>query len=1407
MPRIDLMEDVRTTCSHIDPQTHLGPDRIVEDVDPPASDKGQTDQQSVTFAPQDGTRGKAMSLLRRLSDKLTGLRQTSTQVMRPVLKTTTFAFGALAASVAPLTALAEHQIPPGGVDYTMPSDGYSIPDYSGSLHSQPSSGGQGAGGVGTKGRVGHQAGDTVGRNGSLTYFDLSPYIFTNSGVVFGDGRLFVMNSGKMGGSAGLGARHFFPQINTIGGATFYYDRDDSRGVTFEQFTIAGEILSEFFDVRANYYIPFGNTEQVTAERYANGSAQFVEDRIEFQTRTFAASALEGLDLTFTTPIQGEFFEQFNMEASAGWYHYKPSENDGDISINGWKIRLDADIAENLSHTFLKVTHDNKFNTSVVWGIDLNYWNGLDARRHIGKSQFNRLASWVRRERTVSALSSSVLNAPEVAINPETGDPYVVLQVRNNPNPPPDNFPPPTGNGSLDMPYQYIQDAIDDPRMADIVFVQGNSVFDGDVDGNSNATVVMREGLLVLGEGVPLDIPVQGPVGTIPLPTVTEGPVARPIIQNVSGPVVTLADNSRFAGFTIQNFSDGPAILADGVSGSTVNEVIIDTSTGAMAGGIEINDSTGTFTFQNISISDTAGNGLAVTGGNAAILFNGTNSITNSLGYSVLAQDAAGSVNLRNTTITEDGGLGVEVSSTGATPSTANVTFNTVSLSNTNSPDGAFRIFNHGGAVSTLGAVTIDNPDGAAIVVDELQATGTVSFQGSTTITNRTQEGILVNDIQEGVDPLAPDTTVAGSVIFQGPVSIGQGTNVATAAAIDMNSSLGNVVFGNLTINGGAGDGISITDLLDEGTTVGQFFVNGFATINDIQGTSIDIDNVQKTQFSVSFQDTQIANRGGTGINISDYAGLARFFGLTQVGNGLGVTDNGVTITDNLGVVAFGNLTVVNQQGAGSFGVLVADNVNLDEDLTTNITFNSLNVESFDATAVSIQRNENVAVATGTLDATDATAIEVFDNTRHDLTFQEVSATNSDYGIFVSNSPGSFVVTGIGTGAGTGGLIQGMSIAGAHFDNTNNVFLQNLDLDANLVGVEGEEINLERVGFDPSMILNNVAISNSASQAAVLQNVTNFSLLNSFLTSNGNGNATEQILFNAAVREVDVDGDAVVDDEDDLITYNVNINGNTIMDASGASIIGADMVLIQTTGAGNGAPLIFNLLDNGIPGLTPPTDMLAPNRTLASGIHLDWDGDVFATMDQNTFVMATNAGPQTAVEFDIDGLADVTFTRSSVSSSGVGDRGLQMTFTDQASLIVTDNVVLDENNNIVGGSGFQMTGNNSEALNLTFQGTNNNFVLSRNLINMTGFDSSGVVVERIFAPSNVTINSNSIFLTTDFDNVTEYGILFRDVRGVINLFGNQNNDIPIGTLFPFYVDFQVPQGSTNGSIIVNGTVRP
>ena len=1324
------------------------------------------------------------------------------------------------------------------VDYTIPAEGYVIPDYSGSLNAQPTQ--RRVGGFGTKGRIGHEAGNTVGRRGSLTYFDLSPYMFTNNGIIFGDGRLFVNNQGRMGGSAGLGARQFLPKVNSVVGATFYYDRDDSRSVTFEQFSIAGEILTELFDIRANYHIPIGTETEVTAVRFEPGSQQFVGNGILFQNRTFASTTLEGLDLTFTTPIRGEFAQRHNLEASAGWYHYEPSAA-GLEQVDGWKLRLDADVAQFLSHMFLEFTSDNTFDDNIVFGVDVNYWDGLDRAPRVGQSQYHRLADWVRRTRTVSTVDASAVGAPMQAINPVTGAPYLVLHVRNNPNPPPVNFPSPTGDGSLEMPFQYIQDAINDPQNADIVFVQANSVFDADIDGNSNATVVMREDLLVLGEGVQLTIPVVGLADEITLPTATDptGPFETPILRDGFGPIVTMADNSRFAGFQILNTQSGFAIDMDGIEGAEINEVVIDidptdpldpANPNAPTGsGIRINDSTGLIQIENVEINNTLGNAFQVTGGDASIVFAGMSSINNTSGFSVFIQDAAGSVNMRSLAITGVGGAGVEVSGTTPTLSTANITFDAVNLANTASPDGSFRIFNHAGGLSVLGLTSISGGTGPAIAIDQLQPTGSVTFQGTTNVNNRTFEGIRISNIQEGDNPFNPGQLTTGTVLFQGPVSVLQGTGTGSLPAIAMQSSIGNVIFnGSVNVNGGLVEGITVNDLLDVGETDGQFIFNGFTSINNFGGTGFNVSDIAKENFFVRTGGMTIDNRGivgvagsGVGINVSNTVNTNQFFNSTIIANQNGVISNAASILSNTGTVSFGSLSARNVLGPGAFGVRVFDNFN-PGDADARVSFSAINVESTGATGVSIVENEVVSIATGDLDITDARAIEVIgfdplvttDVQEHTIILTSIDAQDVvagiDTAILVEDSQGGFTVTGSGVNPGSGGLIQGYDEAGARFTNTQLARLTNVDFDANFRGVDARNLVVRRNGFNPGLFLTNVTITDSNAQAIRAISVSDFILNDSFLSNNGFdplvGPNNHQIFFSAELLEADIDGDGLDDDPDDLIEYNVEISESTIADSPANAVLTEDMVVIQSFGLGNGAPLNFELLDNGIPGLVAVADMIGPNRPGNAGIRVNWTGDADINMDQNTFILGASIN-QTGILVNVDGLADITYSNNSLASSGFNNTGLRLVLEDQSFVDIRDNVVLDADDNFVPGSGFQMAGVNSTAIDLTFQGSNNNIFLARNFINMTGVDSTGINFERIFAPSNVTINSNAIFLITDFDAVREEGIIFRDVRGVINLFGSINNQIPIGTQFPFFVDFLTPAGATNGSIIVNGVARP
>lgn len=1380
---------------------------------------------------QDGTRVMLKALIQRVSNQAQHLIRLSAVEKRRVLYSLLTSL--MVTSVAAI-AHAQHQFP-GNIDYTIPQDNYAVPDYSGSLNSQPT---RGVGGFGVMGRAGHEAGDTVGRNGSLSFIDLAPFSFSGNTMMFGDGRLFATNRGKMGGSIGVGLRQFFPAHNTVLGSAFYYDHDESRGVVFEQFTIATEVLSEFVDFRGNVYLPFGKKEQVTAVRFEPGTQSFVDalssgggvqgSNIQFQTRTFSSAALEGADLSLTTPIPGLFAERFNLEATAGGYHYQ-ARGLKQQKISGFKLRLDGDILDELTHLSLEVTSDNVFDTNVVFGADINYWHHLKKDRRLGKSQYDRMASWVRRNRTVATRDSSTLDAPQLAINPATDLPYLVYHVRNNPNPPPNNFPSPLGNGSEDTPFQYIQEAIDASPFADIVFVQANSVFDGNVDGNANATAVLREDVLVLGEGVPLTIPVVGIANEIDLPIVTTGPIARPIIQNVTGPVITMASNSRFAGFTIQDYADGPAVLADGISGAELNELIISRSTGLLADGIAINDSSGTFVLENIAISETSGTAFEVLGGTAAIAFNGANTIANSSGLAVLIEDAAGSVNMRSTAIMDDGGEGVFVNATTGNSNTANITFDQVSLLNTTTArTSAFQIDNFSGGTTILNEVLIDTSSTGGFSVDNLQSTGSVVFQGDVTINNRSETGVLISNIQEAPNPITPTTFQSGSVTFQGDLTIdGLAAGAGTEPAIDMESSLGSAVFNNITIQDSNGVGIDISDLDTIGSSTGTFLVEGLTVVENATGNSINIQGNDSDNFQTIFSDISINDRGQHAIEVSNSASTQRFIGTTSIDNQGGIFEAAILIAQNTGDTGFNIVDVDNALGdvglAGSApfaGVVAFANRNDDDNDVAEVSFNSLDVE-FEGVApaaaagslayevaVSFLENESVTVGTGVIDAIEACGIDVgTDNPTedilfHDVQFESISATNENGGIVVRNSTGRFAVTGLGDVAGTGGTISGMTNTAAFFMNTQVVELGYMDLEGNFAGVGGENLIVEGGGFAAEMILEGMNISDSTQQGIILDDVSDFMLIDSIVDSNGVLGFTSQIDILATVEETDIDLDG---DDTDAVVYNYAFINNDITDSN--ITLGGDMIDIRTgPGIGDGAELNLLFQNNGTPGLAASMNTINSNRAGGAGLSVVWEGPSDIVIDNNTFLLST-ATDQTAVLLDIDGVANVAFTNNDVASNGAFDVGLNFNFEEATNLVIGSNSVLDEDGAVVPGSGFTMNGFNSTAISLMFQSGGNNIDIFDNLINMGGVDSTGIEFNRIFAQSNVAINNNFIGLTTDIDTLLEEGIVFRDVRGVINLIGTEDNSIPLGSFFPFYIDFFIPVGTSNGQIIINGSPRP
>ncbi|WP_437187928.1 inverse autotransporter beta domain-containing protein [Planctomicrobium sp. SH668] len=1302
------------------------------------------------------------------------------------------------------------------------------------------------GGFGVKGRFAAQAGTTVGQSQPIQSFDLSPYIFVDDLYLFGEGRIMVGNDGKTGGSLGAGARYYMPRLNSIIGGSGWLDIDNTRGKTFHQWGIGGELLSEFLDIRGNMYVPYGETTKILSQRFEQGSQQF-SDRplgdvgpgeaqgtyLSFQRRIFAATALEGFDTLFTIPLPGDFAQSINLEASAGFYGYKAKDGTIDETY-GWRARFDIDLFERLSHMFLEVNDDKTFKTTVAFVADINYWGKLEHRPRIGHSQYNRLAEWVRRNRTVVAKETSALSAREFAVNPETGNRYVIYQV--------DTTNVGGTDGTLADPFQSLQAAINATGASSsdfIHYVRGNSVINEQINLN-------RDGIRVIGEQANpnVSIPIVGLPGGAFLPTVTATPFNTPLIQGVAGNAVTIsANNTTFAGFNVQGTTGGNGLtISPGATNGTIQDVRISDVSGG--NGVDLNGALGTFTFSDVSIQNIEGNALNVTGGSANVTFVGGSSLDNtsnthaSHGYAVNVEDTnGGNINLSALNVSDTGGQGIRVSGSAPGASRANVTFGATTLTNTVVPapvgteieTGAVYIRNHSGAVTFLDALNINGIDavlgGDAIVVERLQSAGSVLFQGDVNISGRRGHGVYVVDSADG----GTGALATNLVNFRGNVNInGLGAGHAgTESAVLFQSNSGGLAFSNaLNINGGLGDGVEITSGLAApvGTDIAQVTLTN-AVINGISnGTSLNIHDVTKAGFRVVTAGVNISNRGsagsvgtdGAGIRIFDYAGQAAFAGTTVVNNQLGSFANGVDIQDNAATAAIGfvGLNVNNQLGAGSFGVRVNNNLNA----TSGVSFNTLNVSSTDAVGVSFTDNAFVAVNNGTLDSTGARAIEAFTTAlattaqRHNIALTSISATGSDFGIFVDNSVGAFRVTGLNSVAGSGGTISGMSGAGAFFQDTNLANLAFINMTGNERGVEAQRL-FTRSGATTGLVLNGVGISDSNSEGVFAQNVNNVRISNSTLSGNGIGANEEQIDLVATVSDRDTDGNGSLD----RLAYNFEISNNNITDGTTAAT--ADMINIRTgPGLVNPVALTLDFLNNGPAGVASSPNTVVSSRTNGgAALNVNWQGATTANITGNQFVLQGGLG-QIGVDLAINGTSTINYTGNSMSAAGATATGIRANMSQASTFNVSGNRSLNALNQPIAGSGFAFAGAQSTGLDLTFLSSGNRITINNNLMEFSGLGSRAIVFPRIVGTGGATtvgIGGNTITRTVNIDDaITEHGILFQVVQGSILLSSSAgNNEIySNGNLLtdfvPFFYNFEMPGGSSGGTVIqVNGFNYP
>ncbi len=1254
-------------------------------------------------------------------------------------------------------------------------------------------------GLGFTFRGGHVAGNAVGRNDSASIIGATPYLNVGDGLLFGDSRLTYSNDGELAWSFGAGYRHYITAWDAVIGGYGYFDKDQLTGATFEQFSFGAEILAQNWEVRGNYYEPFGNTSAQTGTRIDPSTATFSGNQVIFDRINTFAEALQGFDAEIGWLLPGEFSERFDVRAFVGAYHYEGTD---DAGFTGFSTRLQADIADALE-LGLTVTDDELFNTNVSFSA-IVHLGQFHSQEHTKRSSFQRLAEPVRRNLNVTAAISDVVVGGEVGLATD-GTPLNIIHVNSNAGP--------GGTGTVENPFDSLLAGLGTPD-SDVVFVHAGSVFDAIPENQ----VTLADGQSLFGEGLITEVTgdrlvvnevelFDGQNLILPnSPTFIANPtLARPELLNTIGDAVVLADNSRFGGFVINNVT-GNGIVVDSVS----NIVVRDTDLSAITGdGILLTNALDAASIINTRISDTGGAAFHVNGGAATIEFATTSSgidpafgaINNTASEAVLIENiTGGSIDFSGTTIDDVGAGGIVIrdSAGSAVIDNANIVNATgTGISVTNS-SGQY-VFRDTIRPSTR----IESATGASVFIDSLAATGTVSFEnldiitplgGGIDIDNLAGQFNFTQDLNigaAGVGSVAPfisiDSSVAGAAVnFSGDISILGGAPATGGIGIELiNNAAGSsfTASGLTTIGSVGGAGLSIVN--DDSLITFGFGTIGGLTVQETGGAGIFIDDATgNIIFNNAVNVVQNTNGGAPLVDIQNSSGFIQFDSLqaiSTVGN-IGVNlQNNIRVVDGLGQIRFDALGIATAGGTGLF--------------------------AFDNTLIGVQ--------SGIITSTAAVAVDI-EQSGINITLQQVNSTASptngirlvETNRDLTNSPvlaKTFTIEGdaaINPTALSGGLITVATNDGVLLQNAGQVTLQAVQLSNNQNGIRVVNSGLTDED-DQFLRLFNSSVLGSAIRGIDSTNLTELDVQDTVFGDNGNqapaagADATRNTIL-ATFTEVPNDPltQEFLDFDNPFV---INLERNQITDNSD------DAITILNTATAIGAHIGFNA-DNNQFFLNDTNDFdLADLNERA--IELTWNGPARIQLDANQFTLSgqTVGESQTAIFLDLDSATDLL--ELEVVGNQIGN-------TVQPGAFGVDLMTAGPSMSLFQNNLFTFQGLSSQGYRFQL-GADAEVDLTSNAIAFLSEGGVGIEVTQLTQEADFIINNNLIQLSDTLtagafpipnDPPLEEGIVFRSAIGTYNLFGTQDNLIQL--LTPGDIDtVAFFAGAVNGGIIVNGVFGP
>lgn len=681
-------------------------------------------------------------------------------------------------------------------------------------------------GFGMIGNGGYLAGKTFGRQGSISKLEAMPYILSDEHFIFSDIRGFISNYSYAGGNLGVGYRYLREDWNSWGGASVWYDADQTSSKLFQQVGLSFEGLIQQMELRSNVYLPVTSSQTISN---TISNASIVGNQLLFGRSIDQGTALKGFDgeIGYSHPIQ----ERHVIRGFIGGYHFSDGPT-GDV--NGFKLRAEA-VYNNGPSAQVLYTSDKLYGNNLMVGVTMQFPFGNNHPTSGWKRHTPSPFRYVERNYNVIVGHEKTNLGNQVATD-ANGDPYKVEYV----------YAPSGGGGSsslitpdgtADRPFTSIADA--QAAGGNLIIVKSGSVID--------SSVTLTDGQKVFGEGNYSQLlGVQGG-GTIQMQSLLApaggGVSQSPIFTNSTGNAITMASNTEVAGFNISN--SGGGIVGNNLSNVTIHDVKF-LGTGGDA--IHLTNSSGNLYLNHIQINNANGNGIVIDQGTANVYFDGTgNTITTQGDGFVLSNLTDGSINLNNLAVSGNGGSGLKMSSVGT-----GVTVNNFSATQTFGPAVAITgttgtVTNVNGVATNVydtynftGLTSITSPRGtgfsvngtdAVINVANLNVKSTASSP-AVSLVNNSASAITINNI-------AIDTTNAKGIYALGLdlLTINGGTiKTVDATAVDILNSTINTKFNSISVDGGT-VGISLVQSTGAFAVVGN---GSYGTGGTIQNTNTGV---------------------------------------------------------------------------------------------------------------------------------------------------------------------------------------------------------------------------------------------------------------------------------------------------------------------------------------------------------------------------------------------------------------------------------------------------------------------------------------------------------------------------------------------------------------------------------------